>query len=248
MRLLRMCLVLAVVAYGLVLAFSLGSFGTSSGSAYEYNTGHLIVTKHVVNDNGGSAVASDFTMTIGGVVASGGNSFPGSESGTDKVVTTGSYSVSETGPAGYNSSFSSGCSGTIAAGQTVNCTFTNDDTAGVHSIRATGSGNVGDVSFDLSFRNSGGQLSGTCAVNEVQPRTRIKCLDVTSLTATQLTDGERAVVQGHATINGVATTYTMTVEDHGSPGVGHDSFTIDTATGYHRSGTLSGGNITVTLS
>jgi hypothetical protein len=244
MRLLRMCLVLAVVAYGLVLAFSLGSFGTSSGSAYEYNTGHLIVTKHVVNDNGGGAVASDFTMTIGGVVASGGNSFPGSESGTDKVVTTGSYSVSEAGPAGYHSSFSSGCSGTIAAGQTVNCTFTNDDTA----IKVTGSGNVGDVSFDMSFKNSGGQLSGSCAVNEVQPRTRIKCLDVTSLTATQLSDGERAVVQGHATINGAATTYTMTVEDHGSPGVGHDTFTIDTATGYNRSGTLSGGNITVTLS
>jgi Prealbumin-like fold domain len=248
MRLLRMCLVLAVVAYGLVLTFSLGSFGTSSSSAYEYSFAHIIVTKHVVNDDGGSAVAPDFTMTIGGVVAQGGNSFPGSESGTDKVVTvvaTGSsYSVSETGPAGYNSSFSSGCSGTISAGQTVNCTVTNDDTA----IKATGSGNVGDVSFDLSFKNNGGQLSGTCAVNEVQPRTRIKCLDVTSLTATQLSDGERAVVQGHATINGVATTYTMTLEDHGSPGVGHDSFTIDTTSGYHRSGILSGGNITITLS
>jgi Prealbumin-like fold domain len=244
MRLLRICLGVAVLAYGVVLAFSLGSFGTSSSSAYDYNTAHLIVTKHVVNDNGGSAVASDFTMTIGGVVADGGNSFPGSESGTDKVVTTGSYSVSETGPAGYNSSFSSGCNGAIAAGQTVNCTVTNDDTA----IKVTGTGNVGDVSFDLSFKNSGGQLSGSCAVNEVRPRTRIRCLDVTSLTATQLSDGERAVVQGHATIDGAPTTYTMTVEDHGSPGVGHDSFTIDTATGYHRSGTLSGGNITVTLS
>jgi hypothetical protein len=248
MRLLRICLGVAVFVYGVVLAFSLGSFGTSSSSAYDYNTAHLIVTKHVVNDNGGSAVASDFTMTIGGVVADGGNSFAGSESGTDKVVTTGSYSVSETGPGGYNSSFSSGCSGTIAAGQTVTCTVTNDDTAGVHSIKVTGSGAVGDVSFDLSFKNSSGQLSGSCAVNEVQPRTRIRCLDVTSLTATQLSGGERAVVQGHATINGVATTYTMTVDDNGSPGVGNDSFTIDTATGYHRSGTLSGGNITVTLS
>jgi large repetitive protein len=81
-----------------------------------------------VNDSGRTAVASDFTMTIGGVVAVGGNSFPGSEAGTDKVVTTGSYSVSESGPAGYLSTFSSGCSGTISAGQTVTCTVTNDDT------------------------------------------------------------------------------------------------------------------------
>jgi hypothetical protein len=128
MRLLRMCLALTVVAYGLVLAFSLGSFGTASGSAYEYQQGHLIVVKHVIDDDGGTASASDFTMTIGGVVATGGNSFPGSESGTDKVVSTGGYSVSEAGPAGYLSSFSSGCSGTISAGQTVTCTVTNNDT------------------------------------------------------------------------------------------------------------------------
>ena len=82
-----------------------------------------------MNDNGRTAAASDFTLTIGGIVASGGNSFPGSESGTDKLVTTGSYSVSEAGPAGYLASFSSGCSGSISAGQTKTCTVTNNDTA-----------------------------------------------------------------------------------------------------------------------
>jgi Prealbumin-like fold domain len=131
--------VVALTAAGAFLCWSmlnaLGVFGAptapepgASATQYEYNQGHLIVVKHVVNDSGRTATAGDFTMTIGGVVAVGGNSFPGSESGTDKVVTTGSYSVSESGPAGYLSTFSSGCSGTIGAGQTVTCTVTNDDT------------------------------------------------------------------------------------------------------------------------
>jgi hypothetical protein len=130
--------VVALAAASAFLCWSmlnaLGVFGAptapepgAAATQYEYNTGHLIVVKHVVNDSGGTAVASNFTMTIGGVVASGGNSFPGSETGTDKIVTTGSYSVSEAGPAGYLSTFSSGCSGMIAAGQTVTCTVTNND-------------------------------------------------------------------------------------------------------------------------
>jgi hypothetical protein len=130
--------VVALAAAGAFLCWSmlnaLGVFGVptapepaAAATQYEYNQGHLIVVKHVVNDNGGTATAGNFTMTIGGVVASGGNSFPGSETGTDKLVSTGSYMVSETGPAGYFATFSSGCSGTISAGQTVTCTVTNDD-------------------------------------------------------------------------------------------------------------------------
>jgi hypothetical protein len=92
---------------------------------------HLVVIKSVTNDNGGSAAAGDFTMSINGVTASGGNSFPGAVSpGTDKTLTTvGSYNVTETGPSGYSGSFSAGCSGTIAVGQTKTCTVTNDDQA-----------------------------------------------------------------------------------------------------------------------
>jgi Prealbumin-like fold domain len=131
--------VVALGAAGAFLCWSmlnaLGVFGAptvpepgAAATQYEYNTGHLIVVKHVINDNGGTATAANFTLTIGGVVAQGGNSFPGSEAGTDKLVTTGSYSVSEAGPAGYLSTFSSGCSGTISAGQTVTCTVTNNDT------------------------------------------------------------------------------------------------------------------------
>jgi hypothetical protein len=91
---------------------------------------HLIVIKHVVNDNGGNATASDFTMTINGVTATGGNSFLGAESpGVDKVVTPGAYNVTEIGPSGYEASYSQDCSGTIAPGETKTCTITNDDDA-----------------------------------------------------------------------------------------------------------------------
>jgi Prealbumin-like fold domain len=107
---------------------SLAGYGYGYGYGYEYNEAHLIVIKHVVNDDGGSATASQFTMTIGGVTATGGNSFPGADSpGTDKVVTPGSYSVTETGPNGYTATFSSGCTGTIALGETKTCTVTNND-------------------------------------------------------------------------------------------------------------------------
>ena len=90
---------------------------------------HLIVIKHVVNDNGGTAVASAFTLTINGVTASGGNSFAGAESpGVDKTLTSiGSYSVTEGTVLGYTGQFSADCSGTIALGQTKTCTVTNND-------------------------------------------------------------------------------------------------------------------------
>jgi hypothetical protein len=96
---------------------------------------HLIVIKHVINDSGGSATASAFTMKINGITATGGNQFAGAESpGTDKSVTPGSYNVTETGPAGYVSSFSADCTGTIALGQTKTCTVTNNDAALPHTI------------------------------------------------------------------------------------------------------------------
>jgi Prealbumin-like fold domain len=121
----------ALTSLGYALNTTLGyGYGYGYGYQYEYQTGHLIVIKHVVKDNGGTASASDFTMQINGVTATGGNSFPGAESpGTNKEVTTGSYSVTETGPAGYTATFSADCSGSISAGQTKTCTITNNDNA-----------------------------------------------------------------------------------------------------------------------
>lgn len=118
---------------------------------------HLIVIKHVINDDLGVASASDFTMNINDVTATGGNSFPGAESpGTNKTLTSvGNYNVTESGPGGYDASFSDDCTGTIALGETKTCTITNNDQQG----RMTGGGSVftknsdGDTILGLASNN-----------------------------------------------------------------------------------------------
>ena len=88
----------------------------------------LTVIKRVVNDNGGTKTPADFSLTINGVTAQGGNSFAGSTSGVTKTITTfGSYNVTEGAVSGYTMSASAGCSGMIAAGESKTCVVTNDD-------------------------------------------------------------------------------------------------------------------------
>jgi large repetitive protein len=89
-------------------------------------TATLTVIKHVVNNNGGTKTAGDFTLTTSGVTASGGNSFAGSETGVTKTITFGSYNLTESA-VGYAQTGASGCSGTITTGEQKTCTITNDD-------------------------------------------------------------------------------------------------------------------------
>jgi prealbumin domain-containing protein len=86
----------------------------------------LTVIKHVDNNDGGTLAADAFTMNVTGTQVSTG-SFHGSEAGTTVTLDAGAFSVTETGPAGYTPSYSAGCSGTIAIGETQTCTITNDD-------------------------------------------------------------------------------------------------------------------------
>src|SRR5262249_36846194 len=94
-------------------------------------TATLKVVKHVVNDNGGTATASAWTMNVTATAPSN-SSFPGQESpGTSITIGAGSFSVTESGgPAsGYVQTNAVGCSGTAVAGSTYTCTITNDDVA-----------------------------------------------------------------------------------------------------------------------
>jgi hypothetical protein len=87
---------------------------------------HLLVVKHVVNDDGGLQVASDWLMNVSAGADSA--AFPGDENGTDVPLSVGqAYSVSESGPDGYDPDFSADCSGSLASGETKTCTVTNDD-------------------------------------------------------------------------------------------------------------------------
>lgn len=112
------------------VAAHVAQHGDTIGPCQGELTAHLVVIKHVINDEGGSAVAGDFTITVSGVTVVGGNAFPGAEEpGTTKTLSSvGDYSVEETaGPAGYYVLYSADCSGTIALGETKTCTVTNND-------------------------------------------------------------------------------------------------------------------------
>src|SRR5206468_2468482 len=86
----------------------------------------LIVIKHVINDNGGTALAGAFTMIVTGSSPSPA-SFTGLESpGKTVSINAGAYSVAETGPSGYAGSSSADCAGSIAVGETKTCPVTNN--------------------------------------------------------------------------------------------------------------------------
>ncbi|MFH0905559.1 MAG: SdrD B-like domain-containing protein [bacterium] len=86
----------------------------------------LTVIKHVINDDTGDNIDSDFTMLVEGANVSS-SSFPGSENGTTVTLDAGTYNVTETGPEGYHDTYSEGCSGALEPGQQATCTVTNDD-------------------------------------------------------------------------------------------------------------------------
>jgi hypothetical protein len=88
----------------------------------------LTVIKHVINDNGGTKTAANFTMNVTGTNVQPSASFPGAESpGTTVTLNAGSYSVDEGAHDGYTKSGAGDCSGTIANGESKTCTITNDD-------------------------------------------------------------------------------------------------------------------------
>jgi uncharacterized repeat protein (TIGR01451 family) len=130
----------------------------------------LTVIKHVINDNGGSAVSGDFTMNVTATNPSDA-SFPGVDnSGTTITLNAGSYSVSETGPSGYSESDSQDCTGTIAVGENKTCTITNDDIAPIlHLIKEVITDDGGDATVDDFTLTADGtdsnDLNGTSPVD-----------------------------------------------------------------------------------
>jgi LPXTG-site transpeptidase (sortase) family protein len=143
----------------------------------------LTVIKHVVNDDGGSLAAGDFTMSVTGTNVSD-DSFAGSESGVTITLDAGAYSVSEGAVTGYAQvSASADCSGTIAIGESKTCTITNDDQTGTLVVKKIvvndngGSASADDfqfqvnsgsaVTFEADGENSLSVSAGTYSVTEV---------------------------------------------------------------------------------
>jgi hypothetical protein len=94
---------------------------------------HLTLVKQVVNNDGGTAVPTDWQLTAAGPTTITGTT--GSTTVTDAEVGPGSYDLSESGgPAGYDASdwtctgaSISGVSVDLSAGDTATCTIVNDD-------------------------------------------------------------------------------------------------------------------------
>ncbi len=121
----------------------------------------LTIVKHVVNDDGGSLGAGDFTMNVTGTNVSD-ESFAGSESGVTVTLDAGSYSVDEDAVSGYSQvSASADCSGSIAIGESKTCTITNDDQAGtLVVVKAITNDNGGSATADgFQFQVDGGSAT-----------------------------------------------------------------------------------------
>ena len=106
-----------------------GPHGETGPAGEGIKFGHLIVIKHVININGGTADASDYTIHINGYNQIP-DTFTGSEEGTNVTLGFGSYSVSETPAPPFkqhtvSSTFSEDCSGVIHPDETKTCTITN---------------------------------------------------------------------------------------------------------------------------
>ncbi len=103
---------------------------------------------NVVNTGGGTAVPSDFQLTItdesSGTYYGNSYSFAGSASGTSYNIDPEQYQVVVTsGPAHYTASYSSQCSASVAPGQTNTCTVTETYTGGSGGV-CTVSGSLTD--------------------------------------------------------------------------------------------------------
>ncbi len=105
-----------------------GNQDRSLSAAAVYNLPNLIVIKHVINDNSGTKVASDFEMTVTGPTPDPAT-FPGAEDPGTLVTlgAPGDYGVTEGAHDGYAVTYSTDCTGTLGYDDTATCTVTNDD-------------------------------------------------------------------------------------------------------------------------
>lgn len=177
----------------------------------------LRVIKHVINDNGGSATAGNFTIHVAGTNVSN-LSFAGSETGVDVTLDAGSYAVTE--PVvltGYLESGSGDCSGTIAAGETKTCTITNDDIAPqliVNKIVVNDNGGTKVISDFPLFLDGGSVTSGVASTTRIGLHT----VSETSNSGYAATIGGDCAAEGTITLAlGDVKTCTITNDDIAPP-------------------------------
>jgi len=163
------------LAFGGTVTTGLNAIITAPNVCAPATTADMFVIKQVINNDGGTKVAADFTMNVTAtnpLLAS----FAGVESpGTFITLDAGAYTIDESDMSGYTKTLSADCSGTIAAGETKTCIITNDDDAPI----ASGS-------------SSGGSSSST-----IRPRISVKKVP----SPTSLADGAGTVLYTYTVTN-----------------------------------------------
>ena len=137
----------------------------------------LTLVKVVTNDNGGNAVAADFTLTAAGptpISGAGG-------AASDALFHAGAYALSEIGPSGYTASgwvcegtgTQNNGSVTLELGQTATCRITNDDKPAkvtlIKDVVNDNGGNAGVNDFGLTIGGTPVQSGQTLEVNANTP-------------------------------------------------------------------------------
>jgi hypothetical protein len=97
------------------------------------------------------------------------------------------------------------------------------------------------LAFGFSARDTDQGLKGRCNVVDRAARVIVECQDVISFVISD----NAVTVYGNALVNGVPTLYRIDAADNATRGRGADTFSIQTASGYTRAGTLVGGNVRV---
>ncbi|MGH8976439.1 MAG: hypothetical protein ACRDV7_00080 [Acidimicrobiia bacterium] len=119
----------------------------------------LTLVKEVINDNGGAALATDWTLSASNPISGAGISGEtGSGSVTNVGVPPDSYDLSESGPAGYTASAWTCVGGTqmgasiaVALGENATCTITNDDIAPQLTLQKTVTNDNGGTAVETDW-------------------------------------------------------------------------------------------------
>ena len=112
--------------------------------------------------------------------------------------------------------------------------------------KAIGGGQVDDVAFGFTAQSDATEdgefeMKGECSVVDQTSAVKIHCTDVTEY----IQVGNSVEFSGPARVNGEETTYRIEATDNTESGIGSDTFSIQTESGYSAGGVLTSGNIQV---
>ena len=134
----------------------------------------LTVKKLVNNVDGGTATSSDFTIHV--MASSSNQSFFGSASGTQMILTVGAFAVTETGgPSGYVVATSTNCAGILVVGDAKTCTLTNTYSTTTADVSVAKDADVitpqpgATVTYTLTAANSGPNVAASTTVVDLLP-------------------------------------------------------------------------------